>query len=507
MGGQHAADWQAAEERELQNFGNNEVFTLEQLPRGVVPVRSKWVYSLKTNQQGGLETFKARLVAKGFLQKRGVDFFEVFAPCAAPTTIRALLGVAAARDWELRHIDVTAAFLNGRLQEAIYMQPPPGFEGPPGTAWRLHRSVYGLRQASRTWHQTLANTLQADGFTVSRADPTLFMLRRDGGVVYLSVHVDDMLLTGPAGALLERAQAVVSGAFKSKVRREATCHLGMEITRDRAARTLVLSQTKYTNDILQRFGMADAKPASTPLDPSIPLRKGDGAPLPADNQYGAMVGALMFLAVWTRPDISFAVGALARYMSAPTSVHLLAAKHVLRYLRGTPGLGITFGGGQGGSPLSVRGFSDADWAGNLDNRRSTSGYVFMLNGGAISWRSRLEQTVALSTVEAEYTSSAAAIKEALWLKQLMPELGVTCMAIPIGVDSQGAIQVLKQEIISPRTKHIDIKHHFARECVCRGDVAIEFVGTREQPADFLTKALGKAPFVSCRERVGVRAHT
>jgi hypothetical protein len=509
LGGPHREHWEQAMQKELQNFAENNVFSVEELPVGVRPVTARWVFSLKVGPDGAVERFKARLVARGFSQSKGVDYAETFAPTCTHTSVRTTLAVAAAKDWRVDQLDVTAAYLQGELHDVVYMRPPEGCEGvPAGMAWRLHKAVYGLKQGARAWHDTLSEALAQHGVRAVEADPSVYVLHQGDGVGIMTVHVDDMLVTGP-DALREAAKRVVMAHFKARDLGEAKHHLGLEIHRDREAGTLRVTQTQYARQVLERFGMSDCKPVDTPLSPAVKLRKGEGQPLdPQTSRYAEAVGSLMYLAVYTRPDLSHAVGVLARFMSAPTDVHWTAVKRVLRYLRGTLDVGIQYGG-RGEAPerqLVLRGYADADWAGNPDTRRSTTGHVFVLNGGPISWCSKQQPTVAQSSSEAEYLCAASAIKEALWLRQLLPALGVTVGGpVPIGVDNQSAIAMLSSPAVSARTKHIDVRHHLVREHVARGKVAIAYVPTEEQPADCLTKALDRAPLQRCCARLGLKA--
>ena len=504
LGGPHREHWEQAMQKELQNFAENNVFSVEELPVGFRPVTARWVFSLKVGPDGAVERFKARLVARGFTQHKGVDYAETFAPTCTHTSVRTTLAVAAAKDWQVDQLDVTAAYLQGELHDVVYMRPPEGCEGvPAGMAWRLHKAVYGLKQGARAWHDTLSEALAKHGVTAVQADPSVYVLHQGDGVGIMTVHVDDMLVTGP-DALREAAKRVVMAQFKARDLGEAKHHLGLEIQRDREAGTLRVTQTQYARQVLERFGMSDCKPIDTPLSPAVKLRKGEGQPLdPQTSRYAEAVGSLMYLAVYTRPDLSHAVGV----MSAPTDVHWTAVKRVLRYLRGTLDVGIQYGGrGEASEQLVLRGYADADWAGNPDTRRSTTGHVFVLNGGPISWCSKQQPTVAQSSSEAEYLCAASAIKEAAWLRQLLPALGVTVGGpVPIGVDNQSAIAMLSSPAVSARTKHIDVRHHLAREHVARGKVAIVYVPTEEQPADCLTKALDRAPLQRCCARLGLTA--
>jgi hypothetical protein len=274
----------------------------------------------------------------------------------------------------------------------------------------------------------------------------------------------------------------------------------MSIVRDRDNRTIKLAQERLTSDLLSKYGMLEAKALSTPLSPSIKLTK-EGEPLDREIYgYSQLIGSLMHLSVCTRPDIAQAVGALARYMAQPTAAHWQAGKGVLRYLSGTASYGIIFGGTRSG----LEAYTDADYAGDIDTRRSTTGYVFILNGGAISWSSRLQQTVAASTTEAEYMAAASATKEGLWLRKLLSEMQLDITIIDIKADSQSAIKLLKNPVFSMRSKHIDIIYHFARERVIRGEVRFHYIRTDSMVADALTKAVPTSKFQFCRSAMGVK---
>ena len=421
LSGPDAAKWQRAMDEEYQSLIDNgtwQLVPLSSMPPGQKPIASKWVFKIKRDADGNPERYKARLVAKGFMQREGTDFNEVFAPVSKHATLRALLALAASEDMELEHLDVKTAFLYGELEETIYMAQPEGYEtGSGDMICRLHKSLYGLRQAPRAWHARLKQVLESMGFTASVADPGLFECPSGGGHIWLLLWVDDLILTATKGVSTAHVKAQLQSTFDVRDLGEATWFLGMKIERDRSAHTIKLSQTTMANDVVSKFDMANATPKSTPLSTGLTLTKFEGDQLDSATKstYAELVGSLMYLSTCTRPDLSQAVGALARYMSAPTSQHWQAAKGVLRYLKGTSALGITFGG----TNKDLIGYCDSDFAGDKDSRRSTTGYVFTVNGGAISWSSKLQATVAASTTEAEYMAAASATKEALWLRKLM----------------------------------------------------------------------------------------
>jgi hypothetical protein len=459
------------------------------------------VYDVKRDAEANFLRCKARVVVKGFAQKFGVDYVDVYAPASNPTTTRVFLANVAAERMCLRQVDVKTAFLNGELEETIYVLPPPGLGIPEGKVCRLKKALYGLKQASRAWHQVLRTKLEGLGFLVSSADPTLYVRYKRSGVVYVQVHVDDFLIAGHNDSEVDGVLNALRAEFELRQMESASYFLGVELAYDREKGEMKMSQQRYANEVLARFQMADAEPKPTPLPHGAMLRRAeDGEEVFADSRkYRELVGSLMYLAVYTRPDLAQAVYQLARYMSAPTAQHWEYGKHVLRYLKGTVGYGIVYGGGD----LSFRAYSDADWAGDRDSRRSTTGYVFMLNGGAVSWRSRLQHTVAVSSMEAEYQASADAAREAMWLSELQSVFSGKREPVHIWGDNQGALSIIKDHIRSERSKHIDILHNYVRERVERGELSYTYCSTDGMVADMLTKQLPVAKFVQFRSEMGV----
>jgi len=429
-----------------------------------------------------------------------VDYTDVFAPVARYATLRALLAHCAASGLILYQLDVETAFLNGEVDEEIYIRQPRGYErGDKGKVCRLENALYGLKQAARAWHKKLDTMLGEAGFTACASDPCLYKGERDGVTVCILVYVDDLLVAGATNAAAMSAKAAITTAFKAREMGEPTFFLGFHVERDTERGTLRLGQRQYVHTILERFGLADANPVQLPMGAGDRLTK-DGEPLTAELQqtYQELVGALLYVATGTRPDIAYAVGQLSRYVAAPTGQHLAAAKRVLRYLKGTAMSALTYGGDKG-----ITGYSDADYAGDVPTRRSTTGYIFTMHGAAVSWTSKRQGSVALSTTEAEYVAGATAAREAVWVRRLLKDLTGTEETLDMRIDNQSALALMRNDTSSQRTKHIDVAFHWVREKVVDKVLVPTYIPTGEMVADMLTKALPIAAFTACREAAGL----
>ncbi|KAJ9511133.1 hypothetical protein QJQ45_013172 [Haematococcus lacustris] len=491
LSGPQADMWLQAMHAELASLHENQTWCLVDKPAGARVLPTKWVLKIKRDAAGAIEKIKARLVAKGYMQVSGVDVGDVYAPVSKHTTLRTLLAKAAAEDMEVHQVDVDAAFLNGQLEpnEIIYVQQPEGFvEGSYNTVCKLQKALYGLRQAPRAWHARLKQVLEGMGFRASESDPALFTMQRQAGMVYLLVYVDDCLICTEKGDFdsLNYVKQQLSAVFGIKDLGDTKWFLGMKVTRDRAVGTLKLDQQQYVLELLNTYGMTTAHSKSVPMAPAVKLEKEGVALDTSEHSYSGLVGSLLYLSCCTRPDITYAVGALARYMSAPTQQHWTAARAILSYLKGTADQGLVF-----------------DYAGDKDTARSTTGYVFAMNGAAISWSSRLQPTVAMSTAESEYMAASSAVKEGLWLRKLMQDLQLPGDCTSILCDNQAALQLLHNPIASARAKHINVHHHFARERVARGEVSFSYCSTASMVADIMTKPLSLVKFSFGKQGCGV----
>ena len=496
-----AKQWEIAMQEEIKSQMENGTWILVKRPNNRRVVKCKWVYDIKSDGR-----YKARLVAKGFTQIEGIDFQETFSPVARYEAIRLLLAHAALEDWELEAMDIKTAFLYGELDEEIYMEQPEGFveKGQENQVCRLKKAIYGLKQASRTWNQKLHRTLLAQGFKRTRSDAGVYVYSHDQAEIILIVYVDDLLHMGPSLTEIKRFKQLLADEYQMRDLGAATTFLGMRITRDRSKRILSIDQQPYTEGILSRFNMHNSKPQWTPVPEKIQLQKGPEGYTASPSfrkLYQQMIGSLIYLMIGTRPDIAWAVSRLAQYMQDPTEHHMSMTLHVFRYLRATTDYKIWY---NGASDSGLIGYSDATWADNLDNRRSTTGYVFLMADGAVTWSSRMQKRPAKGSTDAEYQALSEACSEAAWLLNLQGEIGYTQTGpAPLLSDNQGAIFNAINPAHDRRLKHMDLSYHFIRDFVEQGRIDILYVSTNEMIADTLTKSLGRTKFEYFRKLLGV----
>ncbi|KAF1318445.1 Integrase catalytic core protein, partial [Globisporangium splendens] len=506
-----ASKWREACESEYQSLKENDTWDVVALPPGRKAIGCKWVFKVKENQDGEIDRHKARLVAKGFSQKYGIDYEETFAPMAKFTSIRIILSLAAKYNLMLHQMDVKTAFLNGVLDEDIYMKQPDGYvdQAHPDYVCKLKRSLYGLKQAPRMWNQTIDAFMLECGFTKCELDHCVYVKRDGVEMVFVVLYVDDLIIACSSEGMLATTKRALCKRFEMTDMGELKYCLGMEIKRDAVSGAVSIRQTKFAQSILCKFGMSDSKPVKSPQDASLKLVKNmcEGGCKHDETMknvpYRSAVGCLMYLMVATRPDLAAAVGVLSQFASDPCPTHWQALKRVLRYLNGTQTHGITFSANTSGELI---GYSDADWAGDIDSRRSTSGYAFILNGGCISWRSKKQRSVALSSTEAEYMALSEATQEAVWLKGILCELGEHSSDRPVKIfeDNQGSIALAKNPEFHKRTKHIDIRYHFVRGKVEDDQVVLEYCPTEDMLADMMTKAIGTNQFGALRSKLGIQ---
>ncbi|KAL5823817.1 hypothetical protein ACOSQ4_021717 [Xanthoceras sorbifolium] len=499
--------WESAMRDEMDSLMSNQTWELAELPPGKKALHNKWVFRIKEEHNGN-KRYKARMVVKGFQQKEGIDYNEIFSPVVKLTTIRLVLKIVAAENLHLEQLDVKTAFLHGDLEEEIYMRQPEGFKeaGKENLVCRLKKSLYGLKQAPRQWYKKFDSFMSSSGFTRCQADHCCYIKRFDNSFIILLLYVDDMLVAGSDMQEIMNLKRELSKQFAMKDLGAAKQILGMRIKRDTKSGTLLLSQAEYIKKVLSRFNMQDAKPVSTPLGIHFRLSK-EQSPKTEEERthmakvlYASAIGSLMYAMVCTRPDIAQAVGAVSRYMNNPGKIHWEAVKWILRYLRGTTNKTLCFKGGD----TTLTGYVDADLAGNVDIRKSTTGYVYTLGGTAVSWVSQLQKIVALSTTEGEYVAVTEASKEMVWLQSFLEELGKKQEDNVLYCDSQSAIHLAKNPSFHSRTKHIQLRYHFIRSLLEDGILKLEKISGAQNPADMLTKTVTTDKLKLCSASVGLQ---
>ena len=507
--------------KEFGSLEDNGTWELVDLPPGCVAIKNWWVYVTKPNAggetkpaggetkdhvQGNNKDYKACLVAKGFMQIAGIDYEETFAPVARLDLLKLLLSLAATYDWEIHQIDIKSAYLNGLLDKEIYMEQPKGFEIPgkeDKVCW-LWKAIYRLKQAGRQWHEHLQDSLHTFGFEklISGDVSIFFKHSEEGQITIILVYVDDMAIFG----LREHVQATkdfIRSRYKYMDLGEIKHFLGLNITRDHSKRTLAIDQTQYIQCMLTRFDMTMCRPAHTPLDPNTILvanweKESDSL---LTTRYQQLIGSLMYAMLGTRPDIWFAVNRLSQYGANPTHEHLLAAQHVLQYLSATRCRKLIYGSNDS---TELIGYSDSDWDGNKDDWRSTTGYTFILSGGAVAWATQKQRTITLSSTEAEYMALTETSKHAQWTVSLLQQLSFD-LNLPINMftDSEGAQAIATNNVYHKRTKHIDIKYHYIREKIMDGTICVNEVGSKSNLANVFTKPISRDQHWILTSRIGL----
>src|SRR5579875_989961 len=487
----------------------NGTWKLAPLPKDRKSVGCKWVFKTKKDALGNVMRYKARLVARGFSQVEGVDFHETFAPVAKFTTIRCILAIGAAMDLEIHQMDVKTAFLNGELEEDIYMDQPQGFveEGTQHLVCKLKKSLYGLKQSPRAWYQRIDLFFNQEGFSRGHADHTLYVKQTSEFLMIVIIYVDDLIILASDNTVLGWLKSKLEMEFEMSDLGPLEFCLGVAFERNRSARTITMSQSKYIKEVLKRFNMEECKPISTPLDVKGSLLKLSDEEFKEVEEemkaipYKAAVGSLMYAMVATRADLAFPVSMVSQFIAKAGPQHWMAVKRIMRYLKGTIDYKLCLGG----KKIELKGYCDADWAGDVNERRSTTGYVFFVGDGAISWNCKRQPTVAVSTTEAEYMATSHCLKEALWLRQLLADVGFVQMgATSIMCDNQGCIALANDPKHHSRTNHIDVQHHFIREKLEDGEVSLWYCPTEDMVADVLTKALAKMRHEKLTRAIGLR---
>ncbi|KAJ9542250.1 hypothetical protein OSB04_028756 [Centaurea solstitialis] len=497
VSGSESEQWQEAMKAEMQSMYDNQVWELTDLPQHCRAVGRKWVFKKKTDMDGNVHTFKARLVAKGFTQTHGIDYDETFSPVAMLKSIRILMAISVYFNYEIWQMDVKTAFLNGKLTEDVYMEQPEGFVDPknPNKVCKLLKSIYGLKQASRSWNLHFDERIKEFGFAKSEFEPCVYTKFSGSIVTFLVLYVDDILLIGNDVPTLQSVKGWLSKCFQMKDLGEAAYILGIKIYRNRSKRLIGLSQNTYIDKVLKKFRMDESKKGFIPMQHGIVLSKTQ-CPVSSQDQdkmktvpYASAIGSIMYAMLRTRPDVAYSVSVTSRYQQNPGEPHWVAVKNILKYLRRTKDMFLVFGGSE--DEISVKGYSDASFQTDRDEFRSQSGY----------------DTIADSTTEAEYIAASDAAKEAVWLRNFLSDLRVvSSISRPIDIfcDNSGAVAQAKKPREHHKSRHVLRKYHLIREIIGRGDVRICKIPTQDNVADPLTKPLARVKHEAHANSIGMQ---
>lgn len=492
--------WKNAMGSEVDALEENGTWAMEDLPPGKQAIGSKWVYKIKHNADGTIERYKAWLVALGNKQVEGVDYGETFAPVAKMEIVRLFLEVVAGNNWPVHQMDVQNAFLHGDLEEEVYMKPPPGFHTTDDKkVCRLRKSLYGLKQSPRCWFGKLTISLREYGFVQSLSDYSLFTFDKGGIQIRILIYVDDMIVASNSSGALDIFKRYLASCFKMKDLGPVKYFLGIEVSR--GSKGFYLSQRKYALEIVSEAGLLGAKPATFPLEQNHNLALSTSTLLPQPEQYRRLIGRLIYLSA-TRPDLTYCVHVLAQFMQTPREDHWQAALRVVRYIKGTAGQGILL---QAKTIFQISGWCDSDWSTCPLTRRSVTGYFVQVGDSPISWKSKKQETVSLSSAEAEYRAMAFLTKELLWMKRLLTDLGINHdQPMRVLCDSKSAIYIATNPVFHERTKHIENDCHFVRDEIKKGTIATTHVSTTTQLADIFTKPLGRQSFEAFRDKLSIQ---
>ena len=492
-------NWIMAMQEELNQFERCDVWELVDPPEDASIVGTKWVFKNKVDEFGTITRNKARLVAQGYNQQEGIDFDQTYAPVARLESIRMLLSFACYKKFKLHQMDVKSAFLNGYLKEEVYVKQPPGFEDEkyPNRVYKLKKALYGLRQAPRSWYERLSEFLIKNGFIRGKIDPTLFTIFKGQDILVVQIYVDDIIFGSTNDSLCKWFSKCMHSEFDMSMMGELNYFLGLQIKQ--TPEGIYVHQSKYIKNLLKRFGYENIKAKSTPMSVVSKLTADENGKDVDIRMYRGMIGSLLYLTA-SRPDIMYSVCVCARFQAKPKDSHLQAVKRIFKYLSGTITLGLFY-------PITnafdLVGYSDADYAGSQTDRKSTSGVCAFLGQSLVSWLSKKQTSVALSTAEGEYLAAGSCCSQMLWMRQQLKDFGIKCKQTPIFCDNTSTINISENPVNHSRTKHIDVRHHFLRDNVAKGAVKLIFVATADQLADIFTKPLPEERYVVLRRELGM----
>ncbi|OQR85104.1 retrovirus-related Pol polyprotein from transposon TNT 1-94 [Achlya hypogyna] len=502
LAGPQAKEWETAMQAEIDNLIQNGTWELVAKPVGVNIVGHKWVYKIKFDNVGEVERFKARLVAQGFSQRYGVDFTETFSPVIRQPSVRVLLVLAAILDVPVLHLDVPQAYVKAKLDTTVYMSVPALVPGDPNTqALLLKKSLYGLKQSGRMWHEDINATLLTLGYQKSQLDPCLYHKWTAGGITLIGLYVDDIIALTQDKTHLQSTTRALEDKYQVKTLGPVSRCLGINVHRSKSG--MFLEQSNLVAELLVKHNMIDCHPQSTPIAVEHHMYDDGGPSDVTPSEMREIVGSLLWLASCTRPDIAFATNLMTRFLNTPNEHHGRQIRRVLRYLKATRSCGLELMP-QRSTEIAVDIYTDADWAGDRATRRSTSGCIIKINGAPVHWFAKQQATVALSTMEAEYVAASIATQEAIWLRQLLKELRLVDADAPANLwcDNQSALKSMGNQTTTNRSKHIDIRYNYVREAIQNGNITTHYCKSDEMPADGLTKVLS----AECLDRARSQLH-
>ena len=494
--------WKEAVNSEIESIMHNNTWELTNLPSGVKPLSCKWIFTKKRKVDGSIDKYKARLVVRGNNQREGLDYFDTYSPVTRITSIRMLIAFAALNGLEIHQMDVKTAFLNGDLEEEIYIQQPEGFvvAGQENKVCRLVKSLYGLKQAPKQWHKKFDDVMLSNGFKINECDKCVYIKTTHNGYVIVCLYVDDMLIIVSDINHINVTKCMLTNRFEMKDMGVADVILGIKI--HRTSDGLALSQSHYIEKVLSKFKDFGINPMRTPIDINLQLAKNNGQSV-SQKEFARILGSLMYIMNCTRPDIAFAVSKLSRFTSNPNGDHWKALKRVLGYLKQTQNFGLHYTK----YPAVLEGYSDANWITGSKDTKSTSGYLFTLGGGAVSWKSSKQTCIARSTMESEFIALDKAGEEAEWLRNFLediPNWPKPMPAICIHCDSQAAIGRARNVMYNGKSRHIRHRHDTIRQLLSSGIITLDFVRSKDNIADPLTKGLTRELVDKSSKGMGLR---
>ncbi len=489
VSGKQAEQWRIAMDEEIESLKQNGTWILTELPENKTVIGSKWVYKVKMDEKGNVTRYKARLVAQGYSQKYGEDYDEVFAPVAKPTTLRTILTIAGLKGMIVKHYDVETAYLNGDLSHEVYMKQPEGYqEGGHKIVCKLQKNLYGLKQGANEWNRKFNDILITNGFKRSENDPCLYSSQENGEWMYISIHVDDLIVAATKDYMFKEFEKRMGHTLNIKNLGDLKYYLGIQFERDENG-IFLLHQKGYIERKLDKFNLTDSRPSNIPVDPGYQKRQEVQEEAKNKEIYRSAIGALNYLATNTRPDIAVGTSILSRHVNNPKESDWVEVKRIYRYLKHTMDKKLKLGN-RNETENQLVGYVDADWGGDPQDRKSNTGYVFKFCGAPISWASRKQSMVTLSSTESEYIALTEAAQEALWMRRLLEELDQEVVKPTVLFeDNQSCIKLLQNEKSSHRTKHVATKFHFVRDLYKSKELDVKYCPSERMIADLLTKPL------------------